>query len=252
MRDEPIHSPRLYPRAKAGTRIAWLLASLIFSLVCIATIDPQTMRQAMQSRYGGEGLKLLDAWSQMLDAAATTSPEEQLLQVNQFFNRHIQYSDDEPLWKKSDYWATPLETMGVRAGDCEDFTVAKYLSLLELGIPVEKLRLIYVKAQLGGTRGKIFQAHMVLGYYATPDAIPLIMDNLVDTIQPANQRPDLQPVFSFNSQGLWVGGQRAQADPTVRLSRWRDLLTRVQEEGIQLPAATTINNSVIDASVKSK
>ena len=252
MRDEPIHSPHPYQRATPGARIWWILAGLIVSLVCIATVDPHTMRQVMHSRYGGEGLKLLDAWNQMLDGATATGPDEQLQLVNQFFNRHIQYSDDESLWKKSDYWATPLETMGIRAGDCEDFTVAKYLSLLELGIPVEKLRLIYVKAQIGGTRSKIFQAHMVLGYYATPDAIPLIMDNLVDTIQPANQRTDLQPVFSFNSQGLWVGSQRAQADPTARLSRWRDLLTRAQEEGIQLSSTTAINDSGINAPVKSK
>ena len=72
---------------------------------------------------------------------------------------------------------------------------------------------------------------MVLGYYPTPDAIPLILDSLINTIEPANKRPDLRPVFSFNSEGLWVGNQSTQADPTARLSRWRDLLARVNAEG---------------------
>jgi hypothetical protein len=76
---------------------------------------------------------------------------------------------------------------------------------------------------------------MVLGYYEQPDSIPLILDNLVADIESADQRTDLHPVFSFNSDGLWVGNQaQPQIDPTVRLSRWRDLLDRMQREGFQL------------------
>lgn len=185
----------------------------------------------MQARYGNDGIVLLDAWNRMLNSASSAPVEEKLLQVNQFFNRNIRYTEDIILWKKSDYWATPVELMGVRTGDCEDYTIAKYLSLLQLGIANEQLRLIYVKAQIGGPQSKTFQAHMVLGYYPTPDAIPLILDSLINTIEPANKRPDLRPVFSFNSEGLWVGNQSTQADPTARLSRWRDLLARVNEEG---------------------
>lgn len=185
----------------------------------------------MSARYGNDGVALLGAWQKMLDGATSADAKEKLLQVNQFFNRNIRYTEDAILWKKSDYWATPLETMGMRAGDCEDYTIAKYLSLLELGIANEQLRLIYVKAQIGGAQSKISQAHMVLGYYPTPNAIPLILDSLINTIEPANKRPDLHPVFSFNSEGLWVGNQSTQADPTARLSRWRDLLARVKEDG---------------------
>lgn len=239
-----------------------LVISLILSVFAIATIDPQKMQQLMQVRYGNDGVALLGAWNRMLNNAAQTPAEQQLTAVNHFFNQHIRYTDDTTLWKKSDYWATPLETLGVRAGDCEDFTIAKYLSLLQLGIPVEKLRLIYVKAQIGGTQSQTFQAHMVLGYYATPNATPMIMDSLIDGIEPANQRTDLHPVFSFNSQGMWVGNQQAKADPTARLSRWRDLLTRIQEEGITLPSLpvidsaainnTTIDSTIVDASIDNK
>lgn len=185
----------------------------------------------MSARYGNDGVALLGAWQRMLDEANTLDIEKKLTRVNQFFNRNIRYTEDIILWKKSDFWATPLEVMGVRAGDCEDYTIAKYLSLLELGIPNEQLRLIYVKAKIGGPQSKVSQAHMVLGYYPSPNAIPLILDSLISTIEPANQRPDLHPVFSFNSEGLWVGNQSTQADPTARLSRWRDLLARVKEEG---------------------
>lgn len=207
------------------------LLALLFSLLVSADVDPHKMQQVMQTRYGNDGVVLLDSWRRMLDSANSATPETKLIEVNQFFNRNVRYTEDIMLWKKSDYWATPLEIMGMRAGDCEDYTIAKYLSLLQLGIANEQLRLIYVKAQIGGPQSKIFQAHMVLGYYPTPDAIPLILDSLLNTIEPANKRPDLRPVFSFNSEGLWVGNQSTAADPTARLSRWRDLLARVNEEG---------------------
>lgn len=205
--------------------------TLALSLIVCASVDSNKMQQIMQTRYGNDGVALLNAWNRMLDTASTVSIDEQLLQVNLFFNQHVRYTNDITVWKKSDYWATPVEIMGVRAGDCEDYTIAKYLSLLQLGVANEKLRLIYVKAQIGGPQSKIFQAHMVLGYYPNPDAIPLILDSLLNTIEPANNRPDLRPVFSFNSEGLWVGNQSTAADPTARLSRWRDLLARVNEEG---------------------
>ena len=212
-------------------KIVSSLLAFIFSLLASAQLDQQKMQQVMQTRYGSDGTALLGAWNRMLDSASNSSAAEKLLQVNQFFNRNVRYTEDNILWKKSDYWATPIEIMGMRAGDCEDYTIAKYFSLLQLGIATEQLRLIYVKAQIGGPQSKLFQAHMVLGYYPTPDAIPLILDNLINTIEPANKRPDLRPVFSFNSEGLWVGNQSTPADPTARLSRWRDLLARVNAEG---------------------
>lgn len=222
--------------AAFGCKTVWRKSSLLillFSLFVFAEIDSNKMQQIMQVRYGNDGIVLLDAWQRMLESTSGASAEEKLLQVNQFFNRNVHFTDDIVLWKKSDYWASPLEVMGMRAGDCEDYTIAKYFSLLQLGIANEHLRLIYVRAQIGGPHSKIFQAHMVLGYYPTPDAVPLILDSLINTIEPANRRPDLRPVFSFNSEGLWVGNQSTSADPTARLSRWRDLLARAKEEGFK-------------------
>lgn len=234
---------RHYPRIKILRGLAafvcktvwrrFALLIVLFSFIVFAEVDSNKMQQVMLARYGNDGIVLLDAWQRMLENTGSAPAEEKLLQVNQFFNRNVRFTEDIALWKKSDYWATPLEVMGIRAGDCEDYTIAKYFSLLQLGIANEQLRLIYVRAQIGGPHSKIFQAHMVLGYYATPDAVPLILDNLINTIEPADNRPDLRPVFSFNSEGLWVGNQSTSADPTARLSRWRDLLARAKEEGFK-------------------
>jgi predicted transglutaminase-like cysteine proteinase len=103
-----------------------------------------------------------------------------------------------------------------------------------LGVPIEKLRITYVRAELGLPGSGISQAHMVLAYYPTPDGEPLVLDNLVSELRPASRRPDLRPVFGFNSQGLWVAGSRgpSAADPNARLSRWRDLLSRMSADGL--------------------
>ncbi len=214
-------------------RHCWICAAIMVLLLStlVACANTQKMKRLMEERYGGDGVALLERWDQLIATESQRSPIEKIKLVNQFFNQNLRYTEDLVLWKKSDYWATPLETLGVRAGDCDDYAIAKYLTLLRMGVPIENLRLIYVRAQVGGIQSKIFQAHMVLGYYPQPNAVPLIMDSLVSSIDPATQRPDLRPVFSFNSEGLWVGNQQTAADPTARLSRWRDLLARAQEEG---------------------
>ncbi|MNR54314.1 hypothetical protein D3C85_1744770 [compost metagenome] len=74
---------------------------------------------------------------------------------------------------------------------------------------------------------------MVLTYYASADAMPLVLDSLVDAIKPADQRNDLLPVYAFNGEGLWLTeakGNKKVGD-TKRLSRWQDLLKKMQAEG---------------------
>jgi predicted transglutaminase-like cysteine proteinase len=201
-------------------------------LVCSAELNFTTLETTMQARFGANGLIQLQAWQRLISNQQATSVLEKAKAVNDFFNKNTRFSDDIIHWKQSDYWATPLETLGTGAGDCEDYTIAKYFTLIRLGVPVEHLRLIYVRAQIGGNTSKIFQAHMVLGYYAEPNSIPLILDSLVSNIETADKRNDLHPVFSFNSAGLWVGNQaQPQIDPTARLSRWRNVLERMKQEG---------------------
>lgn len=175
-------------------------------------------------RTAGEAEQLL----QMIDRATATEELPRLSLVNSFVNKHLNFRDDSEVWGKIDYWATPLESLDKGRGDCEDYAIAKYFSLLHAGTPVAKLRMVYVRAQLGGRS----LAHMVLAYYAEPGAEPLILDNLLPEVRPASQRPDLQPVFSFNGEGLWQGvGATSAGDPLARLSQWRDLLSKARAEG---------------------
>jgi predicted transglutaminase-like cysteine proteinase len=182
---------------------------------------------------GGQDAVLRD-WERLLVDARPLETKEKLRRVNDFFNRRIQFGDDQAIWGQSDYWATLLETLSKGQGDCEDFTTAKYFTLLNTGVPIDQLRLIYVKARIGGASSRVTQPHMVLAYYDTPEADPIVLDNLITEPRPAPRRPDLQPVFSFNSQNLWAGAEgRTAASPngTLHLSHWEGLLNRVKAEG---------------------
>lgn len=215
------------------------LAALLLCLAvwgAIAEPDPAVLQQQLIARFGPSRITLLNDWFQIVAGIRELSEETKLQRINDFFNRNISFEDDQSVWEQPDYWATPLETIGRGKGDCEDFAIAKYFSLRLAGVPISKMRLIYVKARIATAAGETRQAHMVLAYYATPHAEPLVLDNLQTRIQPASKRPDLQPVFSFNSEGIFAGisgRDKASAGGTGRLSRWEDLLRRARAEGFE-------------------
>ena len=212
-----------------------LIVVLLAGLGIAAGFDPDRLLASLQ-RLGGNAASFREWQAVIGEARSLPSPSDKLRRVNEFFNRRIQFGDDQQIWGQSDYWATPMETLAKGAGDCEDFTIAKYFTLLYAGVANEQLRLVYVKVRIGGTASSLTQAHMILAYYPAPDAEPLILDNLITDIRPASRRPDLNPVFSFNSQGIWQGanGSDPQGPGGVgRLSRWQDLLQRARREGFE-------------------
>ena len=229
--------PIICQRHPVEALIRSCLTALLLSLAawCIAaTLDPDALQQQLIARFGPARVNLLKDWQQLVASAKTLGEEAKLKRINEFFNQNIVFDDDLNIWQQTDYWATPLETIGKGRGDCEDFAIAKYYSLRLTGIPDHKMRLIYVKAKLKVPTGTVQQAHMVLAYYANPGAEPQVLDNLDTTIRPASKRPDLQPVFSFNSQGIFAGvsgKETASAGGTGRLSRWEDLMQRARAEG---------------------
>lgn len=220
--------------SKAGRRL--LCSLLVLTLTSTPWLTGQALdlvrlHYAIQQRFGDEGADRVEALQREIPHWQDLPEKEKLARVNDFFNRMLQFSSDAALWRQADFWATPGETLGMGAGDCEDFTIIKYFTLKMLGVPIQKMRLTYVRARIGGPSSNITQAHMVLTYYPAPDAQPLILDNLLNEIRPASRRPDLEPVFSFNSDGVWAGGGSAPATPVERLSRWTGLMERMQKEG---------------------
>lgn len=194
-------------------------------------VDAVKLQSLSASRYGAKGSQSVSSWLQLLRSPAPALEKDRLTLANDFWNRALLSGEDAIIWKQADYWSTPLESLGKGAGDCEDYVIGKYFTLLAQGVPASKLRFIYVRARIGGPASSSQVAHMVLGYYETPNAVPLVLDSLISTILPATQRRDLTPVFSFNADGVYVDGKPAA--PVDRLSRWRDLLQRMEREGIR-------------------
>lgn len=177
------------------------------------------------TKYGMLARHRTEDWRNLLHSQID-SEKVKLEKVNEFFNL-VPYRDDFEQWDSKDYWATPIEVLGNNAADCEDYAIAKYFSLRELGVSPDKLRITYVKAL------ELNQAHMVLAYYETPDAIPLILDNLKSEIRSADDRKDLVPVYSFNAEGLWLAvnrGHGKRLGDSQRISLWNEVREKMHRE----------------------
>ncbi len=200
---------------------------MCFSLLpCNALDGPHLMQSAQKA--GTAAAQRTQALLQEMERLASLDEIEKIRGMNQFYNRQIQYREDIDNWGVVDYWSSPMELLQRGAGDCEDYAIAKYFSLIAMGLPSAKMRMVYVRAMNAG----VVQAHMVLAYYPEPNAEPLVLDNLISDIRSASRRPDLAPVFSFNAEGLWQGvGAASAGDPVARLSRWREVLSKAKSEG---------------------
>ncbi len=186
-----------------------------------------------RERQFGKGARArLEGWQSFVreaaspgDAARQPGEDRFLRPVNRFFNR-LSSVTDLAHWRVEDYWATPSESLGSNGADCEDYAIAKYFTLKELGVPAGRLRMVYARTW------KSNAAHMVLAYYSAPGADPLILDNLERGIRPASARTDLIPVYTFNDEDILVLQKGA---PPVRLSgtstrQWKAVLEKLKSE----------------------
>jgi predicted transglutaminase-like cysteine proteinase len=181
-------------------------------------------------RQFGQGVRgRIDSWREFVRSAAAlrgNPGEGELLgPVNGFYNR-LRYVSDEVHWRAVDYWATPAEFLSSNGGDCEDYAIAKYFLLKELGVPVSRLRMVYARTWRSNV------AHMVLAYYAAPGAEPLILDSLEGGIRPASDRPDLIPVYTFNDDDLLFPQPGLPTIPVSAASfrLWREVLDKLARE----------------------
>ncbi len=213
---------------KINLRISSLLLLILpgITFVVIAEtllLDKKTLNY-VEKKYGTVARQRLETWDSLMRIDRATPEKEKLERVNDFFNQ-IRFISDIIHWKKKDYWATPIEFISTNGGDCEDFTIAKYFTLRELGVADKKLRLTYVKAI------RLNQAHMVLSYFETPSSEPLLLDNLDKEIRFASKRRDLVPVYSFNGNGLWLAKEREQGrlvGKSSRIGLWTDVIKRMK------------------------
>ena len=197
-------------------------------------LDQHIVKQVAE-RFGQKASARLLYWQNIVENAKDKPAHEQLEIANSFFNK-VRFLSDQEHWQKEDYWATPLEMLATNGGDCEDYSIAKYFTLLELGIPDEKMRITMVKAV------QLNQYHMVLAYYETPSAMPLILDNLDGNIKPASERNDLIPIYSFNASQLWLNKEKGRgilSGNSSQLKLWQNLRQRINSAKLKQPKLKT-------------
>lgn len=211
-----------------------LLGGIALATGLLATdqaVIPSALIVQAQQQHGAAAAQRIERWQQLFVQLQDLDELSQLQQVNQFFNDEIPFVSDLQHWQQEDYWATPFEALVTQGGDCEDYVIAKYHALRELGVDVHKLRITYVKAV------RLNEAHMVLTYFPTKDAIPLVLDNLIAPIASADKRSDLVPVYSFNAEGMWLErmkGEGVRMGNPNKLDLWTDLRVRMHELGLDL------------------
>ena len=171
---------------------------------------------------------MLKEWQNLILNNTSVSDIDKLKKVNQFFNQ-LEFVNDIDNWGEDDYWTTPIEFIVCQAGDCEDFSIAKYFTLCAMGVPEEKLSLTYVKVL------KYNAHHMVLTYDSKSGVEQLILDNIVNTVKSASERSDLIPIYSFNGTSLWIAELRGRGKlvgSSSRIKLWQNLLEKMQNKSL--------------------
>ena len=202
---------------------------LIFTYLQLFSAEnfSQKVLKDAKEKYGEQVVSKMTYWNEMIEKVKVADTLNKLKLVNDFFN-NVPYVTDIKHWEQDDYWASPMEFVGTTGGDCEDYAIAKYFTLIKVGIDESKLRLGYVKYLKKGTDFE--EAHMVLLYFHREDAIPIVLDNILKKMELASERDDLKLVYSFNAQGLWEAKNKGKEHIKVgenKLLKWKSLIEKI-------------------------
>lgn len=202
--------------AKRSANAALVMSSAaahlgVFGAMELAVGRPEDIRQwdDFKRRYEGEK-KVLDrcvedaescpsprarTWSIFLAGQQGKKRDDQVESVNRYINAIAKHDSDANVFGLRDYWAAPLEFLE-RTGDCEDFTILKFVSLLYLGVPNEDMRIVIA---LDRTRNI---GHAVLAVRNGVDED--ILDTSYAGIWASTLIADYAPEYSLNLTTRWA------------------------------------------------
>ncbi len=162
-------------------------------------LDPFTKWTSMFGRFEKgssqtSGQRVINDWKQNLQAYQGQSLRQMAEGVNNLVNK-TEYIEDTSNYGQSDYWATPIEFF-TRGGDCEDYAIAKYVSLRALGVPEDRMRIAIVQDMQKNI------PHAILIVYTDEGA--LVLDNQSKRTLTANSVDHYKPIFSINRTAWWL------------------------------------------------
>ena len=217
-------------RGRAAVLAATLTRTLLVLLLCLAAPiagawQPEQW-MAVAQKAGPRPLAMAKALADLIARASALDEASRLKPINQFFDRNIRYAEDIDTWGVPDYWASPLELLTKGQGDCEDYVIAKYFSLIAAGVPSDKLRLVYVRAQIGGATMYTYAAGGFAGNQKAlqlqlqgPDANVLarLGDEIADSVRATPGAVDVLDAVHLSVQH----DPAARREPAVRVHRGR-------------------------------
>jgi predicted transglutaminase-like cysteine proteinase len=169
----------------------------------------------------------LKSYKGLLEELQSASNNTKLKKVNRYFNKIIP-SYDQDQYLSADKWATRKDFLFNGKGDCEDYAIAKYFTLIELGFSPSKLFLTTVRTSTGGY-------HMVLAYYFNLKKSPLILDNLSFKVLPFSKRKDLTPKYCQNNTGTrkltrYKLGKKIRLKHKDGIDKFKEILRKEKEQ----------------------
>jgi len=171
---------------------------LLGNYLCAAELITKKLEKRAEKKYGRFAKnRFVDIEQNLLKKLKNATDIKKLNVVNTWVN-FIRYRSDKTIYGVNDYWATLYEFVGKNAGDCEDYTIAKYYILKELGVDPHRMKFAYV---IYRSRSGKKSSHMVLAYFKKPkpktkDDI-LILGNNNRLVLPVSKRPDLIKVVKM-------------------------------------------------------
>ncbi|WP_339861641.1 transglutaminase-like cysteine peptidase [Paremcibacter congregatus] len=133
-------------------------------------------------------------WHSLLNSLEDRSPDQQITEINLYMNK-APYITDMRNWGVPDYWAT-LRQFFRKDGDCEDYAIAKYLSLKELGFDVDAMRIVVVQ----DTNLDVPHAVLVVSVGDTR----LVLDNQISYVVKEKAVLHYKPLYSINENAWWL------------------------------------------------
>ena len=130
----------------------------------------------------------------ILDRALAQQGWVRIAEINRAINLDIRPMDDMAQYGVVDLWATPLMTFSSNAGDCEDYAIAKYVALREIGIAEDDLRLV-VAHDRGSNEDHAVAAVRYEGRW-------LILDNRTLEMRQDVDIAALEPLFVIDRDGV--------------------------------------------------
>lgn len=207
------------------------MKQLLILIILILNLDAyelkltsEEIKQIYSSHNKSKIIKRLNNYEKFKEKVKDYNLFKKLSHVNSYLNNILPQYDIKTS-SSLDYWATPKEFLILGLGDCEDYAIAKYFTLLSLGIKKEQLYLSVVNYD----NRRDF--HMVLLYFENKNEYPLVLDNLSFKVLPLNKREDLKPIIAFNEYDSYLL-KKSKLNKKIKIpwsgeDKWKELLNRV-------------------------